>query len=204
MSARRGFTLVEMLVVIGIIVVLAGILTPVAMHALRQGPELKCQRQLASIGKGLIIYQQRYGKYPPYSGREFLAELHRKGCVDDPRVFVCPHSDHAAADGWERIAKADLKEVPPGEGATSYAGRRNGERAHSIRRALRRKVSATMIPVASDGFATRADGGLETAHGDFAWVLFLDGHVERVEVGDLGSTLADEESEAPLEALKGD
>ncbi len=60
----RGFTLIEILVVVGIIVVLASILVPLAGRALRQARMTRTAADMASIGTALEAFKADHGDYP--------------------------------------------------------------------------------------------------------------------------------------------
>ena len=59
-----GFTLVEILVVIGIIVILAGILVPMVTRAMRQAKQTRTAADLQTIASALEAFKGDHGDYP--------------------------------------------------------------------------------------------------------------------------------------------
>jgi prepilin-type N-terminal cleavage/methylation domain-containing protein len=63
-TPRRGFTLVEMLAVIGVIVLLVGILVPAVMSARRAADKNAARMELQTIAMALEAYRVDFGDYP--------------------------------------------------------------------------------------------------------------------------------------------
>ncbi|MDQ8191448.1 type II secretion system protein [Roseibacillus persicicus] len=79
----RGFTLVELLVVISIIVVLAGIATPAAMRGLKHAERVEGLSNVRNIKGALDLFAADFeGEYPSDSTAILLEELLRD---DEPR-----------------------------------------------------------------------------------------------------------------------
>jgi prepilin-type N-terminal cleavage/methylation domain-containing protein len=62
---RSGFTLVELLVVITIIIILMGLLTPVVMIALGRAKEGRITLEIATLDGAMKAYKEKRGSYPP-------------------------------------------------------------------------------------------------------------------------------------------
>src|SRR5215212_188458 len=61
---RRAFTLVELLVVVGIMAVLIAILMPALGKAREQANWIKCAANLRAMGQALMMYVQTPRHYP--------------------------------------------------------------------------------------------------------------------------------------------
>ena len=113
LSTRRpvaGFTLVELLVVIGIIALLISVLLPSLSKAREQAKQTACQSQLRQLGLGLTIYSQaNKGFIPAWSGWQtvdgegetlgsagdepgdgWTQQLARSFVKPDSKVYNCP------------------------------------------------------------------------------------------------------------------
>src|SRR5437868_13782583 len=63
-ARRRAFTLVELLVVIGVIALLIALLLPALRAAQEHARRAKCASNLRSIGQAMTMYVQHSGYYP--------------------------------------------------------------------------------------------------------------------------------------------
>ncbi|BCM92549.1 hypothetical protein IAD21_04431 [Abditibacteriota bacterium] len=88
---HRCFTLVELLVVIGIIAILAAILFPVFARARENARRTSCQSNLKQIGLGILQYQQDYDEhYPSFSARGVGWVVLTRPYVKSTQLFQCP------------------------------------------------------------------------------------------------------------------
>src|SRR3954470_11537492 len=76
--SKRAFTLVELLVVIGIIALLIGILLPVLSSVQGRARDLKCQTNLRQIGIALRGYAEENRGVFPY-GRHYTRTIKPNG-----------------------------------------------------------------------------------------------------------------------------
>jgi prepilin-type N-terminal cleavage/methylation domain-containing protein len=79
LSAPRAFTLVELLVVIGIIGLLAALLTPVVMQSLTKARNAAIKAEIDMLHMAIMNYKNEYGSFPPsssISGSNGLAARH--------------------------------------------------------------------------------------------------------------------------------
>ena len=104
-TSHRGFTLLELLVVLGIIAVLATIAVPVYQRIVESGRATACLGNLRQIGAGLTLYLGENNLKMPTlrGGRASLTEdvpvidntLDRY--IKDKRVFACPADQRGLA-----------------------------------------------------------------------------------------------------------
>lgn len=99
---RRAFTLVEMLVVVAIIAVLAGILIPTISMVRRMASMMKCGSQLQQIGGAIEVYKhENDDRFParliwrdndPLAGNPITSDLfHSGGPLNGlKKILLCP------------------------------------------------------------------------------------------------------------------
>ena len=71
----KGFTIIEMLVVIAIILILAGIVFKLMPFAVRIGKEALTKNKLERIANALNEFKAEYGQYPPAASANYSANM---------------------------------------------------------------------------------------------------------------------------------
>jgi prepilin-type N-terminal cleavage/methylation domain-containing protein/prepilin-type processing-associated H-X9-DG protein len=108
--AHRGFTLVELLVVIGIIALLIGILLPTLSRARERSKAVVCMSNLKQVYIGLEIYSQNWRgwMFPPELGKDPAVPRDQrwpihvfKPAVWNPPILKCPSDQlEPVPEGW--------------------------------------------------------------------------------------------------------
>jgi prepilin-type N-terminal cleavage/methylation domain-containing protein/prepilin-type processing-associated H-X9-DG protein len=97
-AGRRGFTLIELIVVIAVVAVLVAIAFPVTSHVLQSARAATCISNLNNLGIALNLYLGEHNETMPtlQAARQSISQ--NVPVIDntlnayarDPRVFVCP------------------------------------------------------------------------------------------------------------------
>jgi prepilin-type N-terminal cleavage/methylation domain-containing protein len=107
---RRGFTLVELLVVVGIVVTLIALLAPAVQASREAARRLKCANNLRQIGLALQLFHDVHAGLPPggVDPARTPTTVHRRfgiphtGVTHGWAVFLLPYLDHQALhDGYD-------------------------------------------------------------------------------------------------------
>jgi len=118
---RHGFTLVELLVVIGIIAILMGLLLPTLSKSCRAAQQVACASNLRQLGYAFTLYAQDWkDMYPAWNdpdasapgiwlwmGRGFrkVLEPYAQRGGNSPGVFFCP-ADGTSEDKYDYTSYA--------------------------------------------------------------------------------------------------
>lgn len=118
-TARRGFTLIEVLVVIAIIAVLIGLLLPAVQKVREAASRIKCANNLKQLGLAAHHYHDSHGHLPPVIGYYPPAGGAFGTCFFHLLPFV-------EQDNLYRSALGSVPFPPPdGPAAVNYPGNNN-------------------------------------------------------------------------------
>ncbi|MBU0476966.1 DUF1559 domain-containing protein [bacterium] len=193
----NGFTLLELLVVIGVITLLASMLLPALMKAREMARRIKCVSNLKQIGLAFQIYADDYDGHPPVSSsgapsyitwneslieNGYLPGDSSAGAYPPTGVFQCPSETSSTCSGgssWQGTHYGTNKRIS--YATPSDAGFKN------VKLYRVRYPSATyLIGDSGGGGGTNpvyVNAGADTnkpdlRHSDGWNVIFVDGHVE--------------------------
>ncbi|MBI5687691.1 MAG: type II secretion system protein [Verrucomicrobia bacterium] len=188
----RGFTLVELLVVMAIIGVMAGMVMPQIAKAMEKIRRTACSNNLRQIGLALHAYaQDSDGRYPftgsvGDSANKHFALLFPRW-MNNETVFVCKSAATRGyrADGVSEGSStggARTDALKAGENCYAYAFGLGGPNTEDLPLACDQLAEASL---SAQRWAKQGFGGNHSDEGGN--VLYLDGHVDFLLAGTQGA-----------------
>ncbi len=100
-NSKCGFTLVELLVVIGIIAILIALLLPAVNSAREAARRAQCSNNLKNIGLAVRNYETALNQYPPgaSAAKAWFAGWETSGAMWS--AFILPYMDATAT--WDML-----------------------------------------------------------------------------------------------------
>ena len=99
---RRGFTLVELIMVVGILGVLAALVFPALHSAHERGLDAKCKNNLRELAGAAILYSDEHRGQFPWAMRTW------SDCWD----FKTIHGEYVMGEMWEYTSSKDILACP--------------------------------------------------------------------------------------------
>ncbi len=174
-TRRSGFTLVELLVVIGIIALLVGILMPAARTRRKSAQAVQCMSNVRQLGIGFVMYVEKSRGYLPWTGNsDGNATSNPVGPWDDSAYWAnsvpktIGRSSYydlqlAASKGGAPLAKSGDNNVlacPSAGFAQSASSSRYGEPGRDVHDVRECRGKRTAVCAQHDGRRGRGDAGL--------------------------------------------
>lgn len=226
--SRKGFTLIELMIVISIILVLMALVVVVGPPIFEQLRDMSCKNNLKQIYSALTLYVNKFGGYPDEDGDRFVAMLYYTGLLTKKEMFLCPEDAIKNNARWvdSGPGRTDLKFRYAGEGTAidpvtgtiykdrgdwsenyfepweiSYAGRRNRQTGNAASDFYIKNPPAVPTPIVADD-SEKESGEADDVpiHKDHINVLFSSGDVKSMQAI-AGRRLGGGDEEKNLEAL---
>jgi len=195
MRTRKGFTLVELMVVIAIIAALMAILLPAVNKAKAGARRAACAAHLRQVGVGLVGYLTEnrdklpYASYmpsvspAPLANREKpirISEVLKRNLADSIDAFECPNDEAGATREppnqgrrYFESEKSSYEYIAAGIFTSTLAGMTTIEAANFLTERLNKKVPENNIWMLRDYGNFHGPGGKPGARR----YLYLDGRI---------------------------
>ncbi len=184
---RHGFSLTELLVVIGIIALLIGIILPVVSSAREKSRRVACQSNLRVIGQSMFMYANAFnGRLPngnPPETWNSLTDQSRvlvyfaEEFVKHPGIFGCPSDSDPAPTAITNGNYLQEKSARMSYEFYSIWWAPEYGPLLSKLQSSNKKTSSVFAPLAWDQFGGAKSNRMKSHRGG-GNVVFADGHVE--------------------------
>jgi prepilin-type N-terminal cleavage/methylation domain-containing protein len=173
----RGFTLLEILLVVAIVGLLVAIMFPLVGRAKRSARQSTCAQQLRQMGMALAMYEEEFGSNPPsieaLSDAGILKSTALALCPDDPvggygsKWDLCHKVAHPYPQSYETIFQWYPYQLERLERADANHGvmvcRLHGDRTDRYRQAAKLFCEYAWFMFEGPLLRLRKDGSLQTA-----------------------------------------
>ena len=188
-TGGAAFTLIELLIVIAIIAILAGMLLPALQKTRQKAHEITCLNNLANVGKAMLLYADSNREFlPPY--RDYGSSPEHWWNDAGNSGLLTPYLHNPDVIG-KRSTKGGSSyycpaaEPPRGITELSYGYNRSIATGNDMRRKLSRFIRPTACSLVCDsgnfGYIeayrfTAGKGFFATPHNGRCAFVFVDGH----------------------------
>ena len=171
----RGFTIIELLVVISVILILAALIMPAIMQAQRSALVASCKSNIRQVVQGLYMYAQSSGQFMPCrktktASDDDLSPLCPR-YVGNIEVFRCPASQYDHPKTPDDIKK---KTSAGGELSYEYPGE------YVLSRTRRVNTQFAVLAYDDDGRGVNVQTDVDAHSPEGGNMSFIDGRVDWV------------------------